>query len=94
MQALPSKCQDVAGMARRLGLTKEFQAGLLGIGQSLTIPVRLQPPQLGIRHLEANDLPPRDNWILGGTSRSAMYGKGGFRKERVAVQICRLCHPF
>lgn len=46
MQALPSKCQDVAGMARRLGLTKEFQAGLIDIGQSLAIPVRLQPPQL------------------------------------------------
>lgn len=24
--------------------TQEFQAGLLGIGQSLVIPVRLQPP--------------------------------------------------
>ena len=58
MQALPSKCQDVAGMARRLGLTKEFQAGLLDIGQSLAIPVRLQPPQLGIRHIGVKYQPP------------------------------------
>lgn len=34
-----------------------------------------------------------DNW-QDDTSRSAMYGKGGSRKGRVAVQICRSCHPF
>ena len=88
-------CQDVAGMVRRLGSTKEIQACLLGIGQSLAIPVRLKPPQshvdasIGKRPTASRE---RIGWMM--RVEPLMYGKCGSRKGWAAVRICRSRHPF
>ena len=58
LQAAPIGMSRCRWDGAKTWFTKEFQAGLLGIGQSLAIPVRLQPPQLGIRQIGVKNQPP------------------------------------
>ena len=74
-------------------VTKEFQADLLGFGKSLAYPSESPTAASYWEIYRGYALTSFDGW-LDGTSRSAMYGKGGPRKGRVAVRICRSCHPF
>lgn len=95
LQAAPFDMSRCSGMVRRLGSTKEIQACLLGIGQSLAIPVRLKPPQshvdasIGKRPTASRE---RIGWVM--RVEPLMYGKCGSRKGWAAVRICRSRHPF